>query len=108
MQADEQVALGVVGRRGALVGRHGAIVVAGQHRANAHSRFEHGLEPAGDVERHLLLERAAGAVDARVVAAVSWIDHDGLEAALRRHQHGGRRGGAGGAADGLRRLRRRP
>ena len=78
--------------------RHDAIVVARQHDVHAEARLEHGLEATRDVERHLLLERAAGAAHAGVVAAVSRIDHDRLKAAFR-DETGWRATGAGGAAD---------
>ncbi len=84
VQADEEVRLVVVGERRALVEVDGRIGVARQDHAHAQPRLERRLEPPRDAERHVLFERAAGAVRAVFGAAVAGIDDDRADAASRR------------------------
>ena len=79
VQADEEVGLVVVGKRRAIVVVDGAVVVAREQHAHAEPGFERGLEQAGDRQRDVLLERAAGPLRALVVAAVPRVDHDGAD-----------------------------
>ena len=84
VEADEEVRLVVVGERRALVEADGGVAVARQDHAHAEPGLERRLQPPRDAQRHVLFERAAGAVRAVFGAAVARIDDDGADAAGRR------------------------
>ena len=105
MQADEQVGLAVVGERRAVVERDRLVGVAGQQHADAEPALERAFSRRAMRQRDVLLERAGGALDAGVVAAVAGVDDDRPQAAGGRLAAGGGRSGGwrNGQAGGRRR-----
>ena len=66
-------------RCGALLERHEDVALARHHHAQAGAAQPRG-QPARHVEHEILLEQAARAARALVLAAVARVDHDRVEA----------------------------
>ena len=92
---DEQVGLVVVGEGGALVERDLLVLVARQEGLQAELVRDRRAQLARDRERDVLLERAARALGADLVAAVAGVDDDRAQAgSLGRAASRGRARGA--------------
>ena len=84
MDRDEEVALVLVGDRGAALERQEGVGGAGQDDAHAEPRGQPVGERAGELQRQVLLGRAARADGAGLGAAVAGVEDDRADAARAR------------------------
>ena len=90
MEADEQVGAVVVGDGRALVEGHVDVARAGEHDAQPEPSLDGGLQPTGDAQGDVLLQRALGAEGPHVGPSVSRVDGDGADRRrLREVRQGG-------------------
>ena len=101
VNADEDIGLLAVGVRRSLVERHRPIVVARENDAQPETALDQRAQAPRHRERDVLLEGAAAALRAQLVAAVARIDHDGAHAGRGHRDRDGGISAAGGAAGGV-------